>query len=171
MNDKDFEKIVNSTKKIVLSAIGKYLPVRFFYAIDDVAQETYFRSYKSLVRDQLRDKSTLNSWLYTIAKNESLRMAKKLIKEEEKIKKAIEKQKIENFHFIENKDVHEVEELKYLLEKLPLRYSFVLKLYSLGLSEKEIAQKLDIKIGTVKSRASRGRELMRKYKSIEMEPN
>ncbi|MCU0821668.1 MAG: LuxR C-terminal-related transcriptional regulator, partial [Spirochaetes bacterium] len=53
-------------------------------------------------------------------------------------------------------------DLKNIIKELPQKYRSVIELAALGYSEKEIADRLDIKKGTVKSRASRGREMMQK---------
>lgn len=93
MTESEFAEIVNSTRNTVLSAIEKNLAERFYYAIDDVAQETYFRAYKALKKNQFRQESKLSTWLYTIARNESLRMNDKLRKEEARAEKLINSKK------------------------------------------------------------------------------
>ena len=89
MNDKEFTELFKSTKKTVLSAIEKYLAVRFVNAVSDVVQETYLRAFKSLSKKNFLGKSSIETWLYSIAKNESLRMNEKLMREEKKFKKFI----------------------------------------------------------------------------------
>ncbi|KPA30808.1 putative terminase, ATPase subunit, gpP-like protein [Leptospira interrogans] len=61
MTESEFAEIVNSTRNTVLSAIEKNLAERFYYAIDDVAQETYFRAYKALKK--INSAKNLNSVL------------------------------------------------------------------------------------------------------------
>ncbi|MFC1669690.1 RNA polymerase sigma factor [Spirochaetota bacterium] len=162
MTEKEFAQIVNSTKNIVLSAISKNLAERFCYSIDDVAQETYIRAYNSLVKNKFRGDSSLNTWLYKIAQNEALRMNKKLGREEEKFLKSIEKIKLSSL----NSEPEEIDlDLNYIYEmidKLPEIYRQVLQLASKGFREREISQKLNIKMGTVKSRKSRGREMLQR---------
>nr|WP_231293371.1 sigma factor [Leptospira sp. serovar Kenya] len=106
MTESEFTEIVSSTREIVLSAIEKNLAERFSYAIDDVAQETYFRAYKALKKDQFRQESKLSTWLYTIARNESLRMNDKLRKEEERAEKLTKSKKEEDF-LISHTDLNE----------------------------------------------------------------
>lgn len=161
MTDKEFANIVDSTKAIVLSAIQKNLAQRFYHYIDDVVQETYVRAYRSLTKNKFRYDSKIETWLYTIARNESQRMNSKLIKEEEKIAKSKKEQdNVIQFQTPEFDLV--VDELYERISELPEKYSSVLNLVARGYSEKEIANQLDLKPGTVKSRLSRGREMLQK---------
>ncbi len=161
MTEKDFAHIVHSTKGIVLSAIGKNLSPRFYHAIDDIAQETYLRAYKSLVKNRFRGDSSLETWLFSIARNETLRMGERLAREEKKFKKTVQ-------GYVDGMNKHSVPEnderdnLIDMIENLPESYRSVMDLLAKGYSEKEIAGKLDIKPGTVKSRTSRGREMLKR---------
>lgn len=160
MTNSEFSEIVNSTKTIVLSAIEKNLAERFFHSIDDVVQETYLRAYKALVSGKFREESKLSTWLYTIAKNESYRMNQKLMREEKKLEKVT--LKLKEGESSENSFSEKPNLLIQYLKQIPEKYKTILQHYSDGFSEKEIAEKLSIKPGTVKSRAFRGKELLRK---------
>lgn len=160
MTDIEFAEIVGRTKKIVLSAVRRHLAARFSFAIDDVVQETYLRGYRHLVSGKFREESSLGSWLYTIARNESLRMNGRMAREEEKAEKA-GRQQMERAPETESREEAAVA-LDILIEKLPPKYRGVMELKARGLSEKEISLRLRITAGTVKSRFSRGKELMQK---------
>ena len=109
---------------------------------------------------KFREESKLSTWLYTIARNESYRMNEKLMREERKIEKAT--MKLEERDFMEL-PLHEKPNLLIqYLKQIPEKYKTILLHYSDGFSEREIAEKLSIKQGTVKSRAFRGKELLRK---------
>ncbi|WP_061298207.1 RNA polymerase sigma factor [Leptospira borgpetersenii] len=171
MTESEFTEIVSSTREIVLSAIEKNLAERFSYAIDDVAQETYFRAYKALKKDQFRQESKLSTWLYTIARNESLRMNDKLRKEEERAEKLTKSKKEEDF-LISHTDLNEnskrlnsqemIGTLRALLVKIPDKYRKVIEFYLAGYSESQIAETMGVKPGTVKSRAFRGKEMIKR---------
>jgi RNA polymerase sigma-70 factor (ECF subfamily) len=161
MTEREFAEIIDSTKRTVLSAIQTHLADRFYHAIDDVAQETYIRAYRSLVKKKFKEESLISTWLYTIAKNESLRMNKKMSREEMKFEKSIEKMKTVAAYKTEEYN-HDIELLREAIGNLPEKYRSVLELVSRGLTEKQISEKLEIKIGTVKSRSSRGREMLEK---------
>lgn len=157
MTREEFTVIVESTKAVVLSAIEKNLYSRFYHAIDDVVQETYIRAYKSLIKKSFRGDSSISSWLFVIARNESIRMNVKLEKEEKKFLKSVEKYKEDDIHNTDPDPVY-IEELKEAIIQLPEKHRDVMELALQGMSEKEIALKLNLKKGTVKSRLSRGRD-------------
>jgi len=160
MNEKEFSAIVTQSKGIVLSAIEKNLAERFYHAIDDVAQETYLRAYKNLIKNKFRGDSAIETWLYRIAVNESLRMNQKLKREEDKQKKSISAFEIKPEN--EANMAEEIAELKNAIPDLPEKYRDVLSLVFEGRSNKEIALKLKIMPGTVKSRTFRGKEMLHK---------
>jgi RNA polymerase sigma-70 factor, ECF subfamily len=160
MTESDFTEIINSSKGIVLSAISRHLSENYYMVIDDVVQETYLRAYKSIMKNGFRGDSAINTWLYTIAKNESLRMNEKLNREEKKFSKSVEQYVPEMEE--QNAVKENIDELYGNIRKLPPVYMDVMKLAAEGYSEKEIALKLKIKQGTVKSRVSRGKEMLKK---------
>ncbi|MCB1179339.1 MAG: sigma-70 family RNA polymerase sigma factor [Leptospiraceae bacterium] len=159
MESTEFSKIISETKPIVLSAIRKNLAERFYDSIDEVVQEVYIRAYKALTAKKFRGDSNIRTWLYTIARNESLRMNKKLSREEEKIEK-VKKDAREYSEEIED-DSWSFGKVKDLILKIPLKYSSVLLKVIEGKSEGKIAEELGIKQGTVKSRTSRGKKILK----------
>jgi len=171
MNSTEFSKIVHETKGVVLGAIEKHLPERFYHAIDDVVQETYLRAYKSLTKDKFRGDSEISSWLYVIAKNETFRIVKKLAREEEKFSKSLDKMLSADEILQKEKDKQNlqenIEKLKIAVSKLPEKYRVVMELTIEGLKEEEISKKLNIKKGTVKSRKSRAKDIITKLLSEE----
>jgi RNA polymerase sigma-70 factor (ECF subfamily) len=158
MNERDFAEIVGRTKKVVLSAIEKNLASRFYHSIDDVVQETYLRAYSSLTQGKFRGESSINTWLYSIARNESLRMNEKLLKEEKKEKKLINADDL-----TENYEDDSIALLQENILKLPDKYGAVLSLVSSGYSLNQISEKLGLNTGTVKSRISRGKKILHDY--------
>jgi RNA polymerase sigma-70 factor, ECF subfamily len=165
MDDKEFAGIVNSTKPIVLSAIKKYIAAQYFHSIDDVVQETYLRAYKSLIKNSFRGESSMETWLYAIARNESLRMMKKINREEIKLrKKARKMDDLAHEKSAEEHDDVNIKriDLKNTISGLPEKYRRVMELVSIGFSEKQIAEELSLKKGTVKSRVFRGKFLLQR---------
>lgn len=170
MTEREFADVVKRTKGIVLSAVEKHLAPRFCHAIDDVVQETYLRAYRGLTNGKFRGDSALGTWLFTIAKNESLRMTARLVREEQKAEKYINYAagitsdnkivQISGMGNVNRYGEEDVASMRMCIQSLPDKYRDVLELVADGCSEKEIASHLAIKTGTVKSRLSRGREML-----------
>ena len=160
MTEKEFREIFASTKKIVLTAIMRYLPSQYSGSIDDVVQETYIRFMKSLDKKSFIDDKSRNNYLFTIAKNESLRSAQKHRREEIKAQKTIAADIVKETYDAELYNPVE-EEVKKYISKLPDKYKDVLYLLVDGRSENEISEKLSIKKGTVKSRIHRARSMLK----------
>jgi RNA polymerase sigma-70 factor, ECF subfamily len=159
LDELEFASIVGKTKKVVLRSVRKHLAARFSYATDDVVQETYLRGYRHLSLGRFRNESTVESWLYAIARNESLRMNNKLLHEEEKALRSAERQMQQQpGPYFQEEHIH----LRILIDQLPDIYREVMKLKAQGVSEMEIASMLRINEGTVKSRFFRGKELLQK---------
>lgn len=158
ITETEFAGIVGSTKKVVLSAVSRTLPQEFYHAIDDIVQETYIRAYRSLVKGKFRNEASMSTWLYTIARNESLRMLKKLNREEEKHRKEQERQVK---RFADAADIDSRPDLEAYIQKLPENQYEVVSLFLQGKKEKQIALELGIASGTVKSRLSRARERLK----------
>jgi len=167
MNEEAFASIVEETKGVVLKAIRSSLFSEYYYAIDDVVQETYIRAYRSLIKNKFKEESKLSSWLFTIARNESIRMNRKLKSGERRREKYVEKNMEYLNDGVENKIEEEIErndlvvKLNEAVKKLPDKYESVIDLYMKGFNEKQIAKFLSISRGTVKSRVHRGKEKLR----------
>jgi RNA polymerase sigma factor (sigma-70 family) len=87
-------------------------------------------------------------------------MNKKLSREEEKVERAAEERELS----MSGANVNdETISLDLLLDRLPEKYRSVMAMKAQGLPEKDIARTLGITIGTVKSRFSRGKEMLQKF--------
>ncbi len=162
MTEQEFANIVGETKKTVLAAVQKHLPARFYHSIDDVVQETYMRAYRHLTAGKFRDEAAVSSWLYTIARNESLRMAKRLGREEEKMELLREETMGMDGITGGPETMQDMDILSTMIEKLPVKYREVVLLRAQGASEEEVATRLGLRRGTVKSRFSRGKDMLQK---------
>lgn len=161
MDEKYFIKIINDTKGVVLSAVERYLYADYYHSIDDVVQETYIRAFKSFEKNTFRGESKLTTWLYAIAKNESLRMNRKLSKDKKLSSKILEnaideEDSISNLKIMREK----FELLKNKIFHLPDKYRSVINLYISGKKETAIAGELSLSRATVKMRLHRGKKML-----------
>jgi RNA polymerase sigma factor (sigma-70 family) len=151
----EFEEIINLTKQIVLAAISRTLSPKLVDHIDDVVQETYFRAFKKLKKTNKDNINSMEAYLYTIAKNEAQRLNKK---EAKFISLAQELQK--DFEINTCQEDEMVKEMNAIINQLPPQHKAIIDLFRQGFSLKEIAQKFEIKLGTVKSRLFRTRQMI-----------
>lgn len=152
----NFSKIVSATKPIIVSAIRKYLWSENIDWIDDIAQEVYYKAYRSLLKNQFKSNSKIETWLYTITKNECLKTNRKnLIERIQFNEKKVNEEQVEQVKSVSEKKSITKEEKIFLSEivnSLPEKYKKIIYLAIEGYSEKEIAKIVNIAVGTVKSR-------------------
>lgn len=117
---------------------------------EDAVSNAILKAYENL--NQLRNIHKFKPWITTITKNEALKIRKKRLT-------------LPGNDAVENMmdPVQEhYDELWDILQKMREEYRLVLVLfYYNDLSLKDIAQVLDMPIGTVKSRLSRGKEMLK----------
>tara|TARA_B100000242_G_C42986144_1_gene457720 strand:+ start:316 stop:900 length:585 start_codon:yes stop_codon:yes gene_type:complete len=167
------ENVINGNIDDFALLVGKYqlriinLCLRYtknYHDAEEVAQESFIRAYKSL--PSFRFDSKFYSWLHRIAVNCSLNY----INSKEKMK---EKETItENNGLTDTRtsddnpdDYYDLEELSKKMNKVFESLSSELRDIVImsdieGLSYEEISHKIEIPIGTVRSRLHRARDLM-----------
>ncbi len=137
----------------------------------DAAQETFIRIYRAI--GGFNEKSSLSTWIYSICKNvcsDALRKRQRTIRgasieasaadEDSKVIEPADADADPEQRYIKNERQRLV---KKALSELKPEYREMITLYDLnGLSYEEIAEVLDIPIGTVKSRLSRARDGLKK---------
>ncbi|GBD88569.1 ECF RNA polymerase sigma-E factor [bacterium BMS3Abin03] len=126
--------------------------------IDDIAQEVFITVYKNL--KNFRFESQFTTWLYRITVNKCKDYLRK--KNVRKIFVPI-KDAEENFQYenpVESNDISKI--VMNAISKLPYKLKVPLVLKDIeGFSYQEIAETMEIEIGTVKSRIFRAREGLR----------
>lgn len=138
------------------------------YDAEDLVQETYFIAFKQF--DQLRDERKFKSWLFTILRNTYL----KNIRKDGRSKETEYDDGIDSVVALENmveqievaksyEEKVESDQIQHLLDELPEKHkSPLLLFYMTEMSYQDIAESLDLPIGTVMSRLSRSKQILKK---------
>lgn len=119
----------------------------------DLLQETYYKALAN--RDKFIGYSNLKAWTFTIMKNTFINNYRK------KQKENTHNDQTENNFFINQSEEqtpirpdseYSIIEINKKIEDLPDEFKTPFKMFLSGYKYKEIAEKLELKIGTVKSR-------------------
>jgi len=134
------------------------------YDAEDITQETFYIAFKRF--HQLKDEDKCKSWLFSIMRNLFLKEAER--RGNYKELNLDEGEYLFNLESVSNYNEKEItekidnQELQVILNKIPEKYkSPFLLFYMDNRSYKEIADVLNIPIGTVMSRISRGRDFVK----------
>ncbi|MBR6559009.1 MAG: RNA polymerase sigma factor [Clostridia bacterium] len=144
-----FEMLLHKHRIIVERYINFRLPNSF--DADDVIQETYYAAYVGY--EKLRNKELFKPWILSIAKNQcNMWFRKKYGKEPLPLEAVID---------IADTDIGEDDTVHHILSSLPNEFADLLRLTIQGYKQSEIAERLSIPIGTVKSRLHYARKQFR----------
>ena len=160
-----FSELVRTHAQGVLNVVYRMcgnLPVA-----EDAAQETFIQAWLRL--PSYRPKSSLRNWLYRIAVNTAIDMVRK---DKRILPNAVDELPLMDFH-PDPEAVLVSEERTELVRKavveLPDASRSVLALREYeGLSYQEIAETLDIPVGTVMSRLNYARKLLREKLEVQL---
>ena len=119
---------------------------------DDLLQETVFKAYSN--RDKFQDGTNLKAWMYTIMRNTFITNYQRMVRRNTFIDTT------ENNHFINSSGSLENNatgnfirrDINSAIDNLKDMYKIPFTMYFRGFKYHEIANKLDIPIGTVKNR-------------------
>jgi RNA polymerase sigma-70 factor, ECF subfamily len=131
--------------------------------VDDIAQDVFIKAYEGLKKFKFN--SSFYTWLYRIAVNtcrdEMRKRKNRRFISFESLSESMQ-QFVHNKNAIQPSDGELKEVLADYLAKLPEKYRIPIVLKDVqGLSYEEIADVMDCEMGTVKSRLSRARSMMR----------
>ena len=141
---------------------------------EDLVQETYLRAYRSW--DQYTPGTQCKSWLFTICRNVFLRQRERSQRHEEILFETVDRSS-GAFDVVNPVWVRAVQadpegdffrsildrEILDRLQELPEDYRTAVLLSDLeGFTYQEIAEMIDVPVGTVKSRLFRGRRILQK---------
>jgi RNA polymerase sigma-70 factor (ECF subfamily) len=138
-------------------------------ALDDLVQEVFIRAWKGL--PNLREIDRFSTWLYRISWNVAIDRRRQFAKQKEEARASSEQLTLQEEQ--NSLDYHSTPELMRLhyqdlvrrgLQNLSLEHRVVLVLHDLeDLSQKEVANILNIPVGTVKSRLFHARSAIKKF--------
>lgn len=154
-----FEELVIRHRKAALLIAGKV--TKNLYTAEDAVQDAFLTAWQRL--DTLREPAKFGPWVCRIARFRAINLA-------QRYRDYIPFDEVENYLEDPAEDISayyddrlETELLRACVEKLSEKIGTVIRLhYFEGLSVSEIAAKIRLKEGTVKSRLSAGREQIRK---------
>jgi RNA polymerase sigma-70 factor, ECF subfamily len=134
---------------------------------DDLVQETLLRAFR---KEHLWEPGTdLRAWLFTIMHNQYVNEVRRATRDAA----SLDVQECSTF-LIANSDPsasRQMQELEHALSQLPEGQRQVILLVGLeGMSYEDVAGVLQIPVGTVRSRLSRGREVLRNLMGLDPKP-
>lgn len=131
--------------------------------VDDLTQEVFIKAYEAL--PHFRFQSSFYTWLYRIAVNKSRdELRKRKVRRWFSLQSLLDSSDRElQGKIVEEPRDNEMQELVAAgLQALPEKYRIAITLKDIdGLSYEEIAEIMECEIGTVKSRLSRARTMLR----------
>ncbi|MGZ4049042.1 MAG: RNA polymerase sigma factor [Bacteroidia bacterium] len=119
----------------------------------DLVQETYLKALK--YRDKFVDATNLKAWLYKIMKNTFINTYRRSVKTRQIITQTDDLSQVRPLNGSNSPSAESQINLKHIskaVESLEDEYKIPFKRYFDGFKYKEIADELDLPIGTVKSR-------------------
>ncbi len=165
-----FTLLMRKHEKKIYAFVLSY--VKNKYDAEDITQDTFMRAYKYI--DTFSFRSSFTTWLHTIAKNLSLSFLEREKRRNSMIAVPVkpddedtEKDPLDNVSTGETAEDTVMKNELYSvvvseIEKLPNEYREAIILREVNrLSYEQIADILEISVGTVKSRISRARTMLR----------
>ena len=119
----------------------------------DLVQDTYLKAIT--YKDKFVDYTNLKAWVFTIMKNTFINNYRRNIKENTIIDGTQDLYYINQPHdkgFISPESIYSEGEIEKAIDSLDDEFKVPFRMHIEGYKYKEIAEKLDLKIGTVKSR-------------------
>ncbi|PLB20077.1 MAG: RNA polymerase ECF-type sigma factor [Flavobacteriaceae bacterium FS1-H7996/R] len=138
---------------------------RNYAEAEDNLQDAFITIFKKI--DQYKNKGSFEGWLKRVTINTVLQKYRS-----EKVFDIINENVIDEVELDVDEESISIDYLLRIIQELPDRYRLVFNLYVLdGYSHKDIADMLDINIGTSKSNLARARQILKQtiedYKSTQ----
>lgn len=158
-----YGRLVRAHQKRIYNLIYRFCPDHD--TADELAQETFVKAYEKL--HTFREEYRFGGWISTIASNLAINYLKRhkrqVSMQDYPIEEIVEDTNPSRNPSTALTDKEMMEKLNEEVENLPPEYraAFVLRVYE-DMSYEEIAEKLNIEIGTVMSRLFRARARLKK---------
>ncbi|OGS34588.1 MAG: hypothetical protein A2474_04645 [Elusimicrobia bacterium RIFOXYC2_FULL_34_12] len=158
-----FERLISQHQKKIYNVI--YNMIGDESEAYDISQEVFIKAFKYM--KEFRGDSTFFTWLYSIARNIFLNESKRFYNKKRNFETSldnndnIELLKIsDNYNIDKELESNELQKkVREAIQQLPEEFKLVIIFYYLeGFSYEDIAGVMELSIGTVKSRLSRGKE-------------
>ena len=164
-----FEKLMNKYYQHIYNLIYKMIFRK--EDVEDLTQEAFIKAFNSL--ENFDRQFAFSTWLYKIATNNCIDYLRKKKLSTFSIDKEIQSEdsdfkfEIPDTEYVPDNRIIEEQRKKIIdeaIESLPEKYKRVIVLrHKKEMEYEEIAEKLELPLGTVKAHIFRGRELLNKY--------
>jgi RNA polymerase sigma-70 factor, ECF subfamily len=135
---------------------------------DDLVQETYMKAFRFF--DKFEKGTNCKAWLYRILKNSYINDYRKTTKEPDKVDyedvqnfyENVKSDEVETQHYVQDVFTHLMDdEMSKAITELPEDFRTVIILSDIeGFTYEEIADFVDVPVGTVRSRLHRARKML-----------
>ncbi len=130
----------------------------------DLMQETFIKAYTN--KDKFKEGTNLKAWLYTIMRNSFITQYQKITRQKTFVDNSEDLHLINNAASVSaNEGEHNLsyQEIMDEIERLEEKHMKPFIMYSRGFKYIEIAERLNIPLGTVKNRIHVAREQLKDY--------
>lgn len=150
-------RIVSMEKSLKYFALGL---TRDPESAKDLVQETFLKAFQ--YRDKYTNDSNIKAWLFTILKNTFLNQVTKLSSKNTVNDSSEDSYLIENSGLLEESADSKVnaKDIKFAISELEDEYRIPFQMFIDGYKYKEIAEEMNLPIGTVKSRIFFARRML-----------
>ncbi len=128
---------------------------------EDLMQDTYLRALRS--SDKYEEYNNFKSWMFTIMKNTFINYYRKKKRQGNRLNEIISSGDTLFYYRQDTESIIERHEIDQMIDKLDFKFRHPLIMFRDGFKYEEIADQMNLKIGTVKSRIFMARKKLKGY--------
>jgi RNA polymerase sigma-70 factor (ECF subfamily) len=128
---------------------------------EDLMQDTYLRALRS--SDKYEEYNNFKSWMFTIMKNTFINYYRKKKRQSNRLNELIDSGDTLFYYRQDTESIIANHEIDSMISKLDHKFRYPLLMFRDGYKYEEIADKMNLKIGTVKSRIFMARRKLKKF--------